>query len=769
MSQYGVIYRLRWKTAQNDQTGTVNIYDTEVLIDDSDTPVVNSLIPSGNPLLISTINNNKAKYGIFSKQAKIEFISTANYNAYTFADSKDNRWLVVADNGTDTIFKGFLVLTDITRPFLPNPNVITLTASDNLGLLKEKPLTTDADETPTGKNRLADYLTWALAKTGLSLQIKTTSLVKHGSGSLTNQALFSVAGQYIITSGLSTNFFYVGQSITVTNSVSNNGTYTVTDVDNSGAVTTVYINATITTGENTLGVTFTDNQTGHVYDVVYIDAKTFEEEIGECEDCYTVLEKILDKDAFLVQHNNAWWIMRPDDFDGEELWVSTFDTDGSFLDDYTQTDLNKSIGRLEDQRWSGAIQSIEYERPYKFAKHTYRYENPREIPCNIDFSRGDYIADIDGDSKKYEVECWTLRRGYPTSYQATTISPYIQKNFNGVDYEEERYVVVPNAASVTYVEYLESEAIPITVKDKITVGFNWRLQSGTGLSSYRYIKYLGLVLFGDDGSYWMLGGDYSADDPSYEPGVSSPKWYNTSNFTVNIAASEIGYDFASIDETEWQSFSWEAPPAPVSGNLYLWLHNFKQETPTNYDRVVEFSSISVEYYPYINGSYRVYTGQSSKYSRSASGYSAKIDEEVSISDSPKPILKGSMFFLNGSTYHLSNSFFNDHPNNTGLTSGQPMPYEKLRVLANWNQYRISTGNKGVRYFTGDIYGLSDYLDMVNPVLLTDADTDASNRVFMVLSLEQDWRSCITNIKLVQTAHDDGKVTDDDFEFKYITE
>ena len=98
-----------------------------------------------------------------------------------------------------------------------------------------------------------------------------------------------------------------------------------------------------------------------------------------------------------------------------------------------------------------------------------------------------------------------------------------------------------------------------------------------------------------------------------------------------------------------------------------------------------------------------------------------------------------------------------------------MPYEKLRVLANWNQYRISTGNKGVRYFTGDIYGLSDYIDMINPVLLTDTDTDSSNRVFMVLSLEQDWRSCITNIKLVQTAHDDGKVTDDDFEFKYITE
>lgn len=36
----------------------------------------------------------------------------------------------------------------------------------------------------------------------------------------------------------------------------------------------------------------------HLYSDIFLDAKTFEKQIGESEDCYTVLEKILDKDCF---------------------------------------------------------------------------------------------------------------------------------------------------------------------------------------------------------------------------------------------------------------------------------------------------------------------------------------------------------------------------------------------------------------------------------------------------------------------------------------
>jgi len=766
VSQYGTIYRASWRTAQDDQDITVNIYDTEDIIDDAATPTVHTLTPTGSPLVVSTINNGKSKWGIFSKQARFEFYSTANYSATTFADSKDNRWLFEAvTDEPQTIFKGFLVLTDMSRPFLPNPQAITLMASDNLGLLKEKDLVTDADLTPTGKNRIADYLTWALAKTGLSLQIKTTSLVKHGTGTTAiDFANFSSSGTIFFPSSFYPQF-YPGQRIRPSAGLNSGTDFTVIE-NNGGANLTVTPNPIHQSGLT--GFDLVDQDTGLWLDVSQVDAKTFEKEIGTCEDCYTVIEKILDKDSFLVQYRGAWWIMRPDDFVGSDFYVSTFDTDGTFLDDYTQTTISKNVGAGEDQHFVNAGQYIDYERPYKFSKHTYRYETPLEIPCNVNFDKGDLISVISATESRFEVDCWTLRRGRPGAYVSTTISPYISREYNGFGYEVERSVVVPDASSESAWEYLESEAIPVEAQDKFNLSFSWRLLSTTGLA-YRYIHFAHVVLYGKDGSYWFLGGDLSADDPSFEPGVSTAKWYNTSNFTTNTSAGEIGIDFGIIDELEWQPFTWEAPAVPVDGDIHIWLHNFKQDSSSNYNKDIEYNDLRFEYYPYINGGYKLYNGQSSKYERSGDGYSANIDEEVNISDSPKPILKGAMFVQRGSVYDLTTTYHNAYPNNTTpVGSSNFMPFEQLRVLSTWNQYRISTGNKGLRYFKGDVYGLgSNWMDMVHMVSLTDADADSNGRFFMILSLEQDWRSCISSYQFAMTYHENGKVTDDDFEFKYI--
>lgn len=766
MSQYGTIYRLSWDTANEDQTITVNIYDTENLIDDSATPTVHTLSPTGRPLVTSIVNNNRSKYGIFSTQAKVEFHSTTNYNAWTFADSKDNRWYMVASNGTGgIIFKGFMVLTDMSRPFMPNPSVITLTFSDNLGLLKEKPLKTDADEVPTGKNRIADYLTWALAKTGLSLVLQVENNVRPGTG--TTFIDFAAFNNTFSSIDFSTTLypqFYENEQITIDDpgGLNDGATFTVTSNPDGTRifVTPAPINEAPRTNFNII-----DNCTGHLYDVVFLDAKTFEKEIGECEDCFTVIEKIIGRDAFLVQYNGKWVIMRPDDFDGNDHYIADFQTDGTWNGIYTQQLVTTDFGRGEDRHWVNALQLVEYERPYKFAKHTYKFEQPLEVPCNVDFDRGDVITVVSPTETHYEVSCWTLRRGRPGAYSSTTISPYITKIFDELGNIVEKYVYIPNASSASTWEYLESEAIPVLENDKFNLSFSWRLASTTGLA-YKYIHFAHVVLFGYDGSYWFLGGEFSADDPSFEPGVSKAKWYNTSNFTANTAAGEIGIDFGLIDELEWQSFTWEAPQVPVDGDIYIWLHNFKQDSSSDYDKDIEYNDIRFEYFPTINGSYIRYIGEYSKSDRLDDGYSANVDEELYISDGPKPILKGAMFVNRGSRYQIQQVYFNAHTsaNATPTDPSSFMRYEKLRMLADYNQYR-----RGIRYFTGDVYGLqSDFPHMVRPVYITESDPDSSFRIFLIIFFEQDWRSNISNYKLVETNHTDGKVYDDDFEFKYIT-
>ena len=59
----------------------------------------------------------------------------------------------------------------------------------------------------------------------------------------------------------------------------------------------------------------------------YLDAKTFEADAGERENCYTVLEKILGHDCFVTQYNVAA-VAAAEKFEYKTMkeWVSAMDS-----------------------------------------------------------------------------------------------------------------------------------------------------------------------------------------------------------------------------------------------------------------------------------------------------------------------------------------------------------------------------------------------------------------------------------------------------------
>lgn len=126
------------------------------------------------PLLFSVIDNDEDKFTpIKSKQVEIQIHSSNTVDISKFAQGGDNRFYVEIDTQTEgIIFKGFLSISDLRQEFLPHPNIITLTATDGLGFLKDEPLVNFEGETPLGRHNILSFLTWALAKTGLSLDIK---------------------------------------------------------------------------------------------------------------------------------------------------------------------------------------------------------------------------------------------------------------------------------------------------------------------------------------------------------------------------------------------------------------------------------------------------------------------------------------------------------------------------------------------------------------------------------------------------------------------
>jgi hypothetical protein len=193
MATRGRYYELGVKNADKNlfniatpQTIYARIYDLSLEDDTTTEWEVITLTGSGDPIRLSTVDNSEDKFtGLKPLQATIKFISSNTVNITTFTteelpvggvDVGDPRWRVEIYYNTYTakniIFRGFLNLDDCFEPFLPEKNEVTLVANDGLGGLKNIPLTDFNGDNPRDYNRIADYLGWALSKTGLELPLK---------------------------------------------------------------------------------------------------------------------------------------------------------------------------------------------------------------------------------------------------------------------------------------------------------------------------------------------------------------------------------------------------------------------------------------------------------------------------------------------------------------------------------------------------------------------------------------------------------------------
>lgn len=760
MSKYGVIYQLQWQSFREDII-QVNMSPTDIIVDDDVDQTIYALTPSAQPLTITVTNDDQDKYSqIRSKQATIRFKSTSAINMNTFSGGPDNGWYVECSNVTlsSTIFKGFLVLDELQTAFLPNPNEVVLVASDHLGVLKEIALTDDDGNNPIGKYTLAKLITMCLRKTGMSLNLRVI---------------------------------------------------------------------------NNLRIDAKPNN--HLYDVIYMDALSFEQEVGLSEDCYTVLQKILGEDCIGTQYKGEWWIMRLDEYEGNPLYAATFDPDGLFVSFDGAQSFSKSVGATESQRWVNADAVVMLTRPNGFIKEIFPFRYPLELVCNQDFSRGDVIDDSSTSEKTYEVECWAaFRANYPSSGLITaTTNVYTKKIFDPPGYEKERYVVI-EAVAAPNSNLIMSEPVYIGLRDRITMSFSRSLSADIG-GSGSYTDTLAQVRFyGDDGTFWTLHGGTTTDPV--------PRWVQTvSDFTTVQQLVQYQGD-ASEDQTEVVTKTVDVPDSPVTGYIRVLLY---QSALWGDIRDTHIRPVSITILPYIGGSYERFTGQFSMVKTNDPGYIAQRTREVSMSDAPRKSMKGAMldtvigatlfsgsiqfgapnaFVLPGdlrATYnigdyilitsasnsgvaHIANVIYHVVPNNTEIqitgidittvteagtievvtfilaedywasapfALGPPPsadylhPYGYIQAYSVWNQYRNC-----LRKFQGNIiWSAGDWPDLVHKYSLTDSDGNTVNRNFVLISFEQDWRTCIMScvfVECYETA--EGKIYSDPFTFKFIT-
>lgn len=770
MSQYGTIYRMNWNTVPSVLSATttvpaqaleVSIFDTENIIPDADDPNIIQLQADANPLVIKVINNDEDKFSpIRAKQAIIQFKSDLNQlqDSTTFADSGDNRWLVECTADGVMIFTGFLMLTDIQQDHLPDLNTVVLTASDHLGLLRDIPLTTDALINPTGKQRIAQYLAWALKKTGLSLEIIVINNLRHGSGQLMLSSTFTSANSRITPAAGTNSFFYEGQSISITGTVSNNIPIVI------GTVTETYADVAdgILTNEGPVNATFTDtSSTGHFYNFIYVDAKTFEAEIGVSEDCYTVLEKILGEDCFITQWLGKWYIMRIDEYDNfNPIYPATFDANGIFISFDTSTNFDKSIGAAETRRLANSDALRRYDRPHRYVKETAKYRTPAEIICNLDFSRGNVIAPPDlasGDSTAtYQLDCWTLRR----LSGPITSTAYITRKFV-FGTEKERYATItPKTTLATPWDFIESSVAELGKNDRATVSVDWKYDTdfaGGGTPIYP----MRIYLLADDGTYYYWWHPTSNDPAEFY-------WVSSATEQERLIPVTVIPD--DVDMSQWNNFSVTLAPLPASGKLYIGLNQGQQVSTGGSNQNINYQGLQLDYKPYINGSYQLFTGHYDQILRANAGsftYNAKRDREVWLFDSPRKEFKGAMFFFNGLTFSLTQKWYTGNTFALGYPSDQTFmhPFGHIQSYAVWNQYRQAN-----RIFSSSVLGLgSMWVDIVDKISLTDTNPNTINRYFLLISMEQNWKTGLWSGVFVEDYRTDiGHNYDDTHSFAFTS-
>jgi hypothetical protein len=627
------------------QAMVVNIYDTETLIPDVDTPLVILLQADANPLVVRVINNDEDKFSpIRAKQAVIQFKSDSPQfqDSLTFADSIDNRWYVEITADGVYVFKGFLMLTDSQQDHFPDPNTVVLTASDHLALLKDIPLTTDAFANPIGKYRIAELIALPLKKTGLLLDIVVINNLRHGSGELTIGCTFN--NPNTITGFVpDTSFFYPGQRIIISSTSANNMTTTVV----SKTETTITVDDTLTTDFEPAAVFSDATSVPHFYDAIYLDAKSYEQEIGLSENCYTVLEKILGEDCFLTQWLGKWYIMRVDEYDGNPIYAATFNSDGDFISFDTPTSFSKSIGATETRRLANADALRRYDRPLGYIKESFEFVYPQEIPDNVDYSRGDVITRIvESGYTAYNLDDWDIGNLWGSAEALPTIDACILRAFNEFGDETQRFILIKKPSSATPNQYIRSSPIPVGVNDKIKFSFDVSALHDTSGDGSNLVCMI--VLYGTDDTVRVL-----------VPLNSTTFWDNTlgeiptawrlSNTEISLFRDGLHWsifdDADHPDKTEWVSCEMVAPSVPVAGNIRIYLFAANQLAGTYDDFDIRYQNLSFEYRPYIGGSYQKYKGDYNKVSLGSMGYNAKREKDVFIQDSAKPLFKGSMFFI----------------------------------------------------------------------------------------------------------------------------
>jgi hypothetical protein len=373
---------------------------------------------------------------------------------------------------------------------------------------------------------------------------------------------------------------------------------------------------------------------GRWLDDTFVLGTTFKNN-NSWDSCYDVLEKIMSRFyASCFQSEGVWYIVRWGELwdrrtsTGAELLGWSYDSEMTYISNITEIK-DFYYGEGSDIE-AGFLRSI--LRPYQNVKEKFNYTQPGSVLCNYDLQNLGALKQefTDGTTlcKDYEIECWTKNRRNLTPgihyYAAIRV---VYNNDSGSDAfgdEIERYIVLRNNDGFFTSDPIESKEFEISRGDIISYSFRLRSKE---FYQYQTIIQYHVELFSPSSTL-------SLD--------SNGNWGNFGN-------SHVNYYFLGDNSQEWMDLNITSSPVPFDGLLIVTLPVFPRLNSEFDEFTTYINSISLNVKNQINFATNI-TGHTHKDSQTASLKNNQ-SNDIFVDDSPRSTIAGTQFLYSYDGYN----------------------------------------------------------------------------------------------------------------------
>lgn len=650
-----------------------------------------------------------------------------------FYSEDDDEFKAILLWGTTELFHGFILQDDSSEPMVDFNHEITLSATDNLGLLKGV-----AFDEALAKKLIADHLV-NIVSNNFDISMPLT-FVAGGTFKIIDGG--TSYGTYSIATVVSAGVYTTTTHLPALSGVYNIAFGEAAPVNDLIDLLQVVRRCIAATGLSLNTRIFSNiNETTQSNTVCFlaqtlINPETFNNGSGY-DDCYTVLEKILTRfNCTLFQSYGFWNIVRWDEARYYNYAVPGYEYDTNFaLVGPAALDWSGAIFGGFSKLLIGIGETTVAEtglqqritRPFKFAKETFNYRQPAELLRNYDLQQlGGLLTTYTTGSglglqtiSEYAVPWWYYTNAFPSASGVNGPATYfIRVIVDNVGNELSRVLVVKNNDIHSY--QIEAQKGDI-------IRFSFSVYQSSSFSS------IGLIMKLTDGTSTV----YAHQKPA------SPGWDTTTGSANPVA----------ITPYEWSSVDFETGPVPFDGLLTIYIRTLS--TPASNENL--YRDIRIEYIPMVNESSKV-IGHTHTSDQNTNTKNTE-EHEIYLDSSPRNSIAGALFL---------NSL-------TGLLQTRAGQWKRAYLAGDKNLGEITTReNLFLRrtprtLLEGTFYGLTTSANYHLNLLNVLRYTFFTDRTFIFGRLEIDYRNNHASGTLYEL-YRDGEVDADlasSYLFKYL--